>query len=102
MAAKNLSVCVVSEIPNLFEAVKAACMNRVFRTSFVNPETATGSEPDLQQADIIVTEPHHCHLWLYNLPNLKMVQGTWSGIDWLVLIHFILSFHKYYTSNTLS
>ena len=78
-------VCVLTQIPNLVSLLTARCVSMAHVVS-LDPTRVTGKEPEIQEAEVIVSEPHFAPLWLYGLPNLKLVHGTWAGIDRFVSI----------------
>lgn len=81
MARRLVNICACSEIPRLNEMIVERTQNLPAVISCLDPQTITGNEPELQQAEVIVTEPHYAPNWLYGLTNLKLVLGTWAGVD---------------------
>lgn len=69
------------EIPGVLEPIQNHFGDRLAKINIVNPRTAQGNEPELQEADIIITEPHYAKLFINGFPQLKVVLGTWAGVD---------------------
>lgn len=72
-------VCVLSVIPRLHSLLSVRCKDLASSVTEVNPNAVDRSV--LEQADIIVSEPDLSEHWVYGLPNLKLMQGTFAGVD---------------------
>lgn len=51
------------------------------KISEVDAFKTSGEEPEIKEADIIISDPHLANLWIQGLPNLRAVLGTWAGVD---------------------
>jgi len=75
-------VCVLSEIPKVADVIRQSCSTVVSKVTSVEPDNITEKDVKLlDEAEVIVSEPHFARHWLYGRPNLKLVHGTWAGID---------------------
>lgn len=79
---KRPVVCVASEVPRLAEILKGRCSHLLAKVTSVDPKAVKPSDAALiEEAEVIISEPHNAQLWLNKGPNLKLVHGTWAGID---------------------
>ncbi|RZC36055.1 glyoxylate/hydroxypyruvate reductase A HPR2 [Asbolus verrucosus] len=72
----TLTIPVLSKVPNLLKELVKVAPNVTFH-EVADPER----DPYFKKSEILICDFDLLGSYLYDLPNVKWIQGTWAGID---------------------